>query len=562
MPSPLSMRAPVTLWRYTAVELWRLVLLTTSVLVVVIVFAAAVRYTAAGKLGPLETLRFMVLAMVPMLQYALPFAAGFGATLAYHRMAQDNELKAAAASGVSHRSLLVPALASGMLLSAILGLLTANVIPGFLRGMQRMVTEDMTKMVVGSIRSGQALEFGGRMIHADSVREMGPDAEGNFSQVLLLTGVVGVEVDPEGKVQREVTAKQALVGISRNAGIGEADGSSRTLLTLVLKEASAWSIDGEGSIEEARPMTFAMPGGMDDDPKFLTSAQLSRLPENPDRLNIIKTRCQQLAYHIAERQCTATIDAALRASKSVRMEDEGGRKFLIRAAGLKWDGATKRWELLPVTPGEPLEVEMRGQTSGEGDRTRMAAQSGAFASSLTTDSWWRTLTISLELANVITVQGSNTGGERKQRTFAKLRPTPDPLPELLKLSSRELLDKVAKDPVLAGDPFITGPARDLEKRIRKLNREIISKRHERAAISISCMIMVIAGALSAMRLASSMPLTVYLWSFFPALISVITVSAGQQVTHQAGVGGLAILWSGVGLLVAYVAVAFAMVRRH
>src|SRR5688500_9453843 len=96
---------PLTIWRYTAIELGRLVLLTTSVLVVVIVFAAAVRYTAAGKLGPLETLRFMGLAMVPMLQYALPFAAGFGATLAYHRIAQDNELKAAAASGLSHRAL-------------------------------------------------------------------------------------------------------------------------------------------------------------------------------------------------------------------------------------------------------------------------------------------------------------------------------------------------------------------------------------------------------------------------------------------------------------------------
>mgnify|MGYP000423281398 CR=1 FL=1 len=37
----------------------------------------------------------MLLAMPPMLQYALPFAACFGATLAYHRFAADNEAVAA-----------------------------------------------------------------------------------------------------------------------------------------------------------------------------------------------------------------------------------------------------------------------------------------------------------------------------------------------------------------------------------------------------------------------------------------------------------------------------------
>ena len=83
-----------------------------------------------------------------------------------------------------------------------------------------------------------------------------------------------------------------------------------------------------------------------------------------------------------------------------------------------------------------------------------------------------------------------------------------------------------------------------------------------AAFSISCLVMVVAGALTAMKLATSLPLTVYLWSFFPALLAVITISAGQQTTHQAGAGGLVILWGGVALLVAYVVRAFLAVRQH
>src|SRR6185295_10462720 len=100
---PLSsapVRLPWTIWKHTTLEMWKLLLLTAAVLVTVISFAATVRLTAEGRLGPLDTIKYMFLAMPPMLQYALPFASGFGATLAYHRMSQDNELTAAAGSGI------------------------------------------------------------------------------------------------------------------------------------------------------------------------------------------------------------------------------------------------------------------------------------------------------------------------------------------------------------------------------------------------------------------------------------------------------------------------------
>src|SRR5438046_9534701 len=80
------LRLPWTIWRQTFLELWRLLLLTGVVLAVVISFAVSVRLTAQGKLGPLDTIKYMLLVMPPMMQFTLPFAAAFGATLAYHRM--------------------------------------------------------------------------------------------------------------------------------------------------------------------------------------------------------------------------------------------------------------------------------------------------------------------------------------------------------------------------------------------------------------------------------------------------------------------------------------------
>jgi lipopolysaccharide export LptBFGC system permease protein LptF len=547
-------RPSLTLWRYATIELWRLMLLTCAVLVVVIVFAAAVRYTAAGKLGPLETLRFMGLAMIPMLQYALPFAAGFGATLAYHRMAQDNELKAAAASGISHTALLGPALLSGLFLTLILTLLTSDIIPRYLRDMQKMVTEDMTKMVVGSIRSGQALDLDGKMIYADSVRELGPNE--NFREVLLLTGVMAIETDEQGLVQREVTAKSARVGFPHNSVIGDEQGETRTLMTIKLDDAIARERGKAEVRASTEPYTIALPGGMDDDPKFLTSRELAALPANPDRLNIIDSRRQQLAYHMAERQCIATIDAALKASGSVRMQDATGRRYLIRAGGMEWSDENERWELRPAKAGGTIDVEQTSAIAGES--RRFSAKTGGMGSNLSSDAWDRSLTISLQLESAL-VEG---GGTQPEWVFHSLLPTNNPLDQLIKLSSSELLAKVQTDPLLSKDAFVARPAQDLEKRIRKLNREILSKRHERIAFSISCFIMVVAGALTAMRLATSIPLAVYLWSFFPALLAVITISAGQQTTHQAGAGGLILLWGGVAILVGYVATAFAAVRKH
>ncbi|HED52782.1 MAG TPA: LptF/LptG family permease, partial [Phycisphaerales bacterium] len=89
------LRLPLTLWMRTTVELWRLLLLSTGMLVAVISFAVTIGPLADGQLSPIDALRFMLFASVPMLAYALPFGAGFAATLVYHRMGHDNELTAA-----------------------------------------------------------------------------------------------------------------------------------------------------------------------------------------------------------------------------------------------------------------------------------------------------------------------------------------------------------------------------------------------------------------------------------------------------------------------------------
>jgi hypothetical protein len=68
---------PWTLWRHVAWELLRMFVVTTSVIVTVIAFGAAAKPLADNTIGADTILKYVALAMVPMLQFAMPFAAGF-----------------------------------------------------------------------------------------------------------------------------------------------------------------------------------------------------------------------------------------------------------------------------------------------------------------------------------------------------------------------------------------------------------------------------------------------------------------------------------------------------
>ena len=73
---------PLLLYRYVLRDLLRVMLLTTAVLVTVIAFGAAIKpLTNDQLLTAAQAAKYIGLAIVPMLQFALPFSAGFAATL-------------------------------------------------------------------------------------------------------------------------------------------------------------------------------------------------------------------------------------------------------------------------------------------------------------------------------------------------------------------------------------------------------------------------------------------------------------------------------------------------
>ncbi|MBX9737536.1 MAG: LptF/LptG family permease, partial [Phycisphaerales bacterium] len=352
---------PSILWRLLSVELWRLLAITSAVLVCIIAFATTIKPFADGRLGALDALRFMGYAIIPMLQYALPFAAGFAATLSYHRLAQDNELTAVYAGGISHRAMLLPAMISGLLLSGVLLVLADQAMPRLLRSMDELITRDFTRMLQSSVERGQALiqPGGQRVLYADRFVPGEPEPGSSAIHKFDLLGVVVVQREPGSGLTWEASASRATVWVYRGgggassgkgdvgagvAGISSSEGAgapgaenagpgSMTVVMRLLDSVGKSAGRATGQAGEST-MSFVVPSIFRDDPKFLTFTEMLLAQDDPRRLGDVMAQHRATASILNERSVADGLRAVLERDKRTTLTDLSGRTVVVKATGL------------------------------------------------------------------------------------------------------------------------------------------------------------------------------------------------------------------------------------
>ena len=562
---------PWTLWRHVTGDLLKLVLISTGVLVLVIAFAAAIKPLADGVLRPAAALGFMAFATVPMMAYALPFAAAFGAAMAYHRMAQDNEVVAALAGGVPHRVLLVPALVCGAVLAVGLGALNDRVIPTFLQRMEQMVTLDAVDMLVRQLDQGQSAELGQMIVDAESVHTVDVPADSGAVKALRLLRVTALELDASGGVLDDATAAGAWVSLWPGEQVGLDDGS--LVGRMQLERAS---LSSEGSVSNAGVFNtplFRVPNAFSDDPKFLTGDELEALRDEPERMGFIRPHHTRLARAIALAGVGERLDADIRETGAIRLDGSVGT-LSVRASGVEGAGP---WRFVPEDEAGGVEITLRRM--GGDDTLRLVADeaelraepaegpTGGGITSAAGPAAPGGLRFVLDLRGVrLSSAGGGVQTDRGEQSYSGLALRDGVLNELRALPSGELMAR-ARRAVEAGGPGAAGTAsiesarRTLEENIDELGREVTSKQHERMAMAAVCPVMVLLGAITALRLRHAMPLAVYLWSFFPALGAVIMIAVGQEAIHDNGASGIPVIWSGVVALGVAAAVGVVRLKR-
>ena len=531
-------------------ELLRVLLLTTSILVVVIAFGAAIKPLAnQSLLEASQTLKYMALAIVPMLQFALPFAAGFAGTMVFHRLTGDNEILAMRAAGIPPRAILFPILVLGLVLSLIMVLLTQAIIPRFWELMQRTVASDVTRVFEATIRSGRAFELGGTQIFADGVYvERGGGAEAPDTR-LWLERVAAAELDDRDRMLTDVTAERAVVDLYRRDG--------RTFVTLAMFDAVGFNrATGElVSLPELRPdRPIHVTNAFDNDPKFMSRAELLRLRKDLDAGSTQVDRLRRdLAAALRTEALLEAVDTRLRSTGTVLLAvgDGTGTRYRLRAARLS--GSRLR-----AGPDSPVVIERLGPDDGIERRFRPRRAELDHQSGVGTLLGDPALTLTLTDYDVLDAEGRRLN-TRSALTLPNLRPRDVPLRSGTARSSEALLAEVAAMEQPSGQ--VRRLAQRLERTRVNLLREIEARLQKRYALSMTALLLLLLGVALAMVLVNSLPLTIYLWAFLPSIADLILISSGEQMLRDGEMAGYVVLWSGNAALVVGLLLTLRRLRR-
>ncbi|MEQ8317551.1 MAG: LptF/LptG family permease [Phycisphaerales bacterium] len=565
------MRVSWTLIGHISLELWRHVLLITAVLVLVTAFGASVQHYAKGQLTAFDTLKFMGLAAVPMLAYAIPFSGALAGTLAYHRMAQERELMAAQAGGMSLLALLAPAIVTGVVLTATLGVLSEQVIPRFLQRMGEVASGQAAGLISRTIERGEAVQVEGFLLYADQVFTPEVDQPGVQAHLVLL-GAHLVKLDPEGAMASWGAAERADLFVMKPREITEADlvgpdeppgAPGERVSEVIYRVRDAVGDAGrlaDGKVGEFQDTLF-MPGGAGDRPKFLTWGEMRSAYQNPDPLGPIDAARRDLAFHLALRMIIERTVNELRGGGAVQVIGADDSTLVLRAGGIDWDEQAKAWRLKP-RGSQPIVVERyRPERGGTRSFDRFEIEAATIEANLTGDPANRGMELMLLGENVRTAVAqtpdaeSRVGGVREEMTLGPLKVEGDPVAQTLAMSSEELFVAVEAHNERWGseDPFLTPPTNDLRKRIAKTRKEILGTHQERLALSAAAFVLAIAGAVAAIRFQEAPPLSAYLAAFLPALAMILVVSTGQEMVEDYGPIALPMLWGGPVVLAGLVA---------
>lgn len=585
------LRLPLTIWRYLTSDLLRLVVLSAGVVVVVACFAVAVKPLADGRLGPIETLKYMLLAAIPMLQYALPFAGGFAATLVYHRFAQDNEAIASYAGGVSHRAVLAPALWMALALAAILGVLIDQAMPRLLRNMDRLIVGDLGRLLEASVNRGEAMRLPGssRFLFANQFVPL--PASSGADQTFLLRGLLVVETDDKGRVKSEASASEAYVWLFVEEGSRELDSednaSGSTRVVMKLRDAVA-ARTNRAQVDEST-ISYTVPGRFTEDPKYLTWGEMNQAYEKPELLSGIDRRRRALARVLSERLTADVLRTAMQPGGRLELTSGAGRTVVIRGSGIEPGGSDKGFEVRPLESGTP-DAYVEVTSVLEDGRTRLHRARRAYLSQPDSpDATSSVLNLRLEEVRIsgpgardldidappgpsapggaAPAGGPEQTGVRESYDLEGLVPAADPLSRLLALP-RESLESEAAARLQSqrGAGVEDRPLSDefsrLQRNVRETRREITSKQHERVASVLACVVSVLTGAIIALRLRDSLPLPVYLWSFLPSVAAMMSINGGQKIASDAGSAGLVLLYGGVAALAGLAIMGYLRLARH
>ncbi|MCH2160578.1 MAG: LptF/LptG family permease [Phycisphaerales bacterium] len=540
---------PGLLTRYVMAELLKTMLLTTAVLVAVIAFGATIKPLAQNLLGGADIFKYVMVASVPMLQYALPFAAGFAATLVMHRLAVDNELLAMSVNGISYGRMFRPLFLIGLGLLLFMMLLVNYGVPYFWGRMESMVARDVTRLLASSVRRGEAFSLGNTQIFADDVMLIDDPEDSEADSRLVLVGVAALETDRNNSPKTEFTADYATLDVYRIDG--------RAILKLVLGESTIFREGDQALVRvpTAEPGAMDLEQGWSEEPKSLTLSKMLVYRNTSEEFPAVVRVRENAFEELAAREAWNCVWNAVESGEPLVFRDHRrGEDFLLEAGAFdppmfkggvsvtefangvrRREGRSSkaRIKLVDSRPNEPPRFDLFFEPSEVEDFEEPTAPRIR----------WQARTSRLLLEGCEPVIDTSLSNAELVSAIEELEPGEDS-------HSQEVHGRVLK----AGEEIL--------RTHQNLRWDIDARMQQRFGQSLLAPLLLMLGGVLAVLMKRSVPLLVYLVAFLPAIADILLISTGEQTLRGGpSVGGHALLWSGNALIAFVLAVAWTRMRR-
>ncbi len=550
------------LFRATLLDLAKVLLVTASVLVTVIAFGAAIKPLSENLLGPSDLMRWMAYATVPMMQFALPFAAAFAGVIVYHRMSSENEVLAMAVSGIPYRRILLPALGMGVLLTVVMVVIVDWGAPTFWRALKTLVANDATRVFVAQVERGEAFRIDKTEIYADEAHQVPPPPETGATQRLVLVGVAAMELGEDGLPRREFTAQYATVDLHRVR--------DNAVLKVALQDATIFN-RGDRAIAGShivRPEAVDFGQAIEQGPKGMSFLELLRFRDSMEQFPPMVARREKLLDSLAAADAWARLAADIAARRPVPLLASGSAEKTLwtieaeRLEGAKAVGGSKGGVVLRQylgTSPDPaklrtevtapaVEISLAESRDGSPPRFDLLVEEGVVRDVRTAPDGKGTV-------RPVRVADLALGGDvesRSARSNAELLREADAVIASFKAgpseSVRALIDAYAKE--LAG-------------RTQYYRNEVVARIVQRSSQAMTALLMLLAASIFAIGLRHRSTLVVYLLAFVPAIVDVLLISGGEQMLRRdVNVWGFLVAYSGNALLLVVCIAGWWKLSRH
>jgi lipopolysaccharide export LptBFGC system permease protein LptF len=566
-----------TLHAYILRELLRVFLLTASALTTLMAFGGMFRPVTKQGIDVSQVMVILINLMPAMLAYAIPIAALFAAVLVYWRMSTDNELTACRAGGISHFSLVIPAILLGLAVASADLVFVNYVVPQFLQKTERLVYRDLGSFIVSQINRQERFQHERLTVTADSA-ELQPTSDPNVNTVVLY-GLAATMMDKQDKPIATVVGQKAELRIRNLAGQDAVEIDISLSNTLGFNPGNAFQkVSGSASTISPDGRPFRVPSYFKSKPKFLNWVDLRRIGQKPylfPRVADIIERIEQARQYekIAANIFVWWQDTRAEGRNSLTfaqssLSGAGRNQVTLQAGRATLNSSADPQKALTFTGAENQSGGVRVEQRVDGRLTSVYTCDSADLV-LTVDPFTGT-----GVGTSLQLRGNVLRENRQQPGFS-----PVPVSNAPVISGLILDRAVGEVPLVTDDkkgelmtyadesqrPEVRELGRLAHLRVTELFQKIDSELHSRGSFALSCLTLVLLGAALGILLRGKNPLAVFVVGFVPAIILVLLITGGRQLTESSPrnvIPGIILIWAGNGILLAIVAGVYAKLLRR